>query len=44
MDYDQIAFLPGQTQDRFRSSGVYDYDGAVFKTLYEDRGRDYFLA
>ena len=44
MHYDQIALFPGETQDHFRGPGVYDYDGAVFETLYEDRGPDDFLA
>ncbi len=44
MHYDQIAFFPGQTQDHFVSSGVYDYDGALFQTLFAERGRDDFLA
>jgi endonuclease/exonuclease/phosphatase family metal-dependent hydrolase len=44
MHYDQIAFFPGDTEDHFRSSGVYDYDGAVFHTLFQNRGRNDFLA
>src|SRR5204862_3677 len=38
--YDQIAFFPGPTEDHFTGqSGVFDYDGAVFRTLYEKRDR-----
>ena len=43
--YDQIAFFPGQTQDEFTGrSGVFDFDGALFATLWETRGREDFLA
>jgi hypothetical protein len=43
--YDQIAFFPGETQDQFTGSmGVFDFDGALFKTLWESRGRTDFLA
>ena len=44
MHYDQIAFFPGETQSHFETAGVFDYDGAVFRTLYAERGRDDFLA
>jgi endonuclease/exonuclease/phosphatase family metal-dependent hydrolase len=43
--YDQIAFFPGPTQDQFTgNSGVFDYDGALFRTLYRNRGQKDFLA
>jgi hypothetical protein len=43
--YDQIAFFPGQTQDEFTGkAGVFDFDGALFATLWETRGREDFLA
>lgn len=43
--YDQIAFFPGETQNEFTGrSGVFDFDGALFRTLWETRGRKDFLA
>lgn len=43
--YDQIAFFPGPTQDQFTgNSAVFDYDGALFRTLYWNRGQADFLA
>lgn len=43
--YDQIAFFTGETQDEFTGkSGVFDFDGAVFSDLWDDRGRKDFLA
>lgn len=42
--YDQVAFFPGETQDAFVEAGVFDFDGAVFRTLWETRGRDDFMA
>jgi endonuclease/exonuclease/phosphatase family metal-dependent hydrolase len=33
--YDQIGFFPGPIQDQFKSLGVFDFDGAVFKTLWQ---------
>ena len=43
--YDQIAFFPpGQTQDALvRASAVFDWDGAIFKTLWQDRGPKAFF-
>jgi hypothetical protein len=35
--YDQLAFFPGPTEERLEESGVFDYDGAIFKTLWESR-------
>lgn len=37
--YDQIAFFPGATRDCFRQMGVFDFDGVVFKTLWDDPAR-----
>lgn len=43
--YDQIAFFPGETQEHFTGhSGVFDFDGALFRTLWEERPRKDFLA
>lgn len=43
--YDQIAFFPGETQNEFTGrSGVFDFDGALFRTLWQTRGRKDFLA
>jgi endonuclease/exonuclease/phosphatase family metal-dependent hydrolase len=42
--YDQIAFFPGETGDAFESAGVFDFDGAVFTSLWKERGREDFLA
>jgi hypothetical protein len=44
MHYDQIAFFPGETEGHFQSSGVFDYEGALFETLHGERGRADFLA
>ena len=34
--YDQIAFHPGETKNQFTGrSGVFDFDKAVFKPLWE---------
>ena len=35
--YDQMAFFPGPVEDRLEASGVFDYDGAVFQTLWNTR-------
>ena len=40
--YDQLAFFPGPTEDRLEASGVFDYDGAVFRTLWETRSEKDF--
>ena len=42
--YDQVAFFVGETQDDFVQAGVFDFDGALFKELWESRPRDDFLA
>ena len=38
--YDQIAFFPGDMQKRCGASGVFDYDGAVFRDLWDPAGKD----
>ncbi len=43
--YDQIAFFPGETRDDFTGrSGVFDFDGALFRPLWESRTPREFLA
>jgi endonuclease/exonuclease/phosphatase family metal-dependent hydrolase len=43
--YDQIGFFPGETGEQFTGrSGVFDFDGALFRTLWEARSRQDFLA
>jgi endonuclease/exonuclease/phosphatase family metal-dependent hydrolase len=43
--YDQIAFFPGESNDRFTGQmSVFDFDGALFRKLFEQRGRTDFLA
>jgi endonuclease/exonuclease/phosphatase family metal-dependent hydrolase len=38
--YDQIAFFPGTTKDRFTGQcNVFDFDGALFKELWSDPTR-----
>jgi len=42
--YDQIAFFPGRTGERFTGkAGIFDFDGALFRTLWETRGPDDFI-
>jgi endonuclease/exonuclease/phosphatase family metal-dependent hydrolase len=42
--YDQIAFFPGETKQDFTgSTGVFDFDGALFRGLWQTRGRSDFL-
>jgi hypothetical protein len=43
--YDQIAFFPpGETEDALiRASAVFDWDGAIFKSLWADRGPKAFF-
>lgn len=36
--YDQIAFFPGEVQANLVQSAVYDYDGAIFRSLWERPG------
>lgn len=43
--YDQVAFFPSQTKQEFTGQcGVFDFDGAVFKTLWETRTPAQFRA
>ncbi len=42
--YDQVAFFPGETGQEFITSGVFDFDGAVFADLWQARGRADFEA
>ncbi|MCL4788223.1 MAG: endonuclease/exonuclease/phosphatase family protein [Verrucomicrobia bacterium] len=43
--YDQVAFFPSQTKQEFTGQcGVFDFDGAVFKTLWENRTPAQFRA
>ncbi len=35
--YDQIAFFPGLTGSVQKAAGVFDFDGAVFRQLWESR-------
>ncbi len=44
-EYDQIAFFPGETEAQFTGrAGVFDFDGALFRTLWEEHPRNDFLA
>ncbi len=44
-EYDQIMFFPGPTKDRFTgSTGVFDFDGALFRRLWEARTKKQFNA
>ncbi len=39
--YDQIAFSPGATEDRFTGrQGVFDFDQVIFSDLWDDPARD----
>jgi endonuclease/exonuclease/phosphatase family metal-dependent hydrolase len=43
--YDQIAFFPGATTDRFTgASNVFDFDGALFQDLWQQRPGSPFLS
>ncbi|HTS72174.1 MAG TPA: endonuclease/exonuclease/phosphatase family protein [Gaiellaceae bacterium] len=43
--YDQIAFFPGTTKDRFTgASNVFDFDGALFADLWKQRPGSPFLS
>lgn len=43
--YDQIAFFPGPTHDRFTGeSNVFDFDGALFQELWQTRTPKQFLS
>ncbi len=37
--YDQLAFFPGAAGASYNSSGVFDFDGALFQTLWNDPNR-----
>lgn len=37
--YDQLAFLPGDAGQKFIQEGVFDFDGAIFKDLWNDPAR-----
>lgn len=38
--YDQLAFLPGDAGKAFLQDGVFDFDGAIFSSLWENQSRD----
>ena len=41
--YDQVAFFPAQTQQEFTGNcGVFDFDGAVFRTLWQTKTEKQF--
>ncbi len=41
MHYDQIMFFPGQTEGEFTGKlGVFDFDGAIFPSLWQQVGQD----
>jgi endonuclease/exonuclease/phosphatase family metal-dependent hydrolase len=43
--YDQIAFFPGATKNRFTgASNVFDFDGALFQDLWQQRPGKPFLS
>ena len=43
--YDQIAFFPGPSQERFTGAmNVFDVDGALFSDLWETRTRQQFFS
>lgn len=42
--YDQLAFFPDETPEYTGESGVFDWDGAIFKTLWNQRKKSEFLA
>jgi endonuclease/exonuclease/phosphatase family metal-dependent hydrolase len=43
--YDQIAFFPGPTSDRFTGAmNVFDFDGALFQDLWQQRPGSPFLS
>jgi len=43
--YDQIAFFPGTTKDRFTGAcNVFDFDGALFQDLWQQRTQAQFQA
>jgi hypothetical protein len=41
--YDQVAFFPSQTQQEFTGKcGVFDFDGAIFRTLWQTKTEKQF--
>jgi hypothetical protein len=43
--YDQIAFFPGETKNDYTGrSGVIDFDGALFRDLWQSRPNKDFAA
>ena len=42
--YDQIAFFPGETSEYADRVGIFDFDKALFRGLWEDRSAAQFLA
>ncbi len=44
-EYDQIMFLPNKTNKEFTGKiGVFDFDGAIFKTLWDKKTKKQFNA
>lgn len=39
-----MAFFPGPIEDRIRGSGVFDFDNALFKHLWNSRSQADFMA
>lgn len=39
-----MAFFPGPVGDRLQASGIFDFDAAVFSTLWANRTREEFLS
>lgn len=42
--YDQIAFFPGRTQQEFLQMGIFDFDGALFRDLWNSHTQQEFNA
>jgi endonuclease/exonuclease/phosphatase family metal-dependent hydrolase len=42
--YDQIAFFPGETKKCFKRMGVFDFDMALFRNLWESRSEAEYRA
>ena len=42
--YDQIAFFPGETSEYGDRVGIFDFDNALFRGLWEDRSAAQFIA
>ncbi len=41
--YDQMAVFPGQMEDAIEQSGVFDFDGAVFRSLWGETKKEQSL-